>query len=65
MEYEYRIRKYCYRKIIFSMIMHNAGLKNKYSVKHSKDFLFGFGVRKTSGVCQEVEEEKKEQCITE
>lgn len=51
MEYEYRIRKYCYRKIIFSVIMHNAGLKNKYSVKHSKDFLFGFGVRKMSGVC--------------
>ena len=50
MQYEYGIRKYCYRRIIFSVIMHNAGLKNKYSVKHRKDFLFGFGVRQRSGV---------------
>lgn len=50
MEYEYGIRKYCYRRNIFSVIMHNAGLKNKYSVKHSKDFLFGFRVRQRSGV---------------
>ena len=43
MEYEYGIRNYCYRRIIFSVIMHNVGLKNKYSVKHRKDFLFGLG----------------------